>query len=329
MNIIVIGFNGLVGNEFVKLLENDFNYKNIIFVGSQKTINNKISFRDDEYTSIILEDIDYTQNAIFINCADKDQAIYIKKNMNKNSFLIDNSSQFRLDKDVPLVIPEINFPHELHQIYANPNCSTIILDLLLKPLEIFGIKRVIVSTYQAGSGAGKIGLDELILQTKQKANNLPLTSNYWKKQYIHNTFVHNSNIFDNFYNEEENKIINETKKILNEDLKITATAIRVPVIRSHCESVNVEFKNKVSYNEIINLLEQYDYLEVLDDKTNKIFPESITSNYKYKVQVGHIRMDYSLDDGYGWNFWISGDQLLRGASYNAYVIMNKLIEKIK
>lgn len=329
MNIVIIGTNGLVGHEFVKLLESDYNYKNITFVGSEKSKGSKFQFRDDEFTMITLDEVDWNNSSIYINCADKQQAIDIKNNMKLNSILIDNSSQFRLYDNIPLVIPEINFPSEIQQIYANPNCSTIILDLLLKPLDdVFGVKRVVVSTYQAASGAGKVGLEELVQQSYQKANSLKVNTNYWGKQYVYNTFVHNSSIQDNFYNEEENKIIKETKKILRDDIKITATAIRVPVIRSHCESVNVELLTPATSEQIYNVLHSKNYLEVIDDKSNRLFPESITSNNKLKVQVGHIRQDESLEDGHGWNFWISGDQLLRGAAYNAYLIMNKINEKI-
>lgn len=329
MNIVIIGTNGLVGHEFVKLIESDFNYKNITFVGSEKSKGSKISFRDDEFTIKTLDELDWSKNYIYINCADKQQAIDIKNNMNEKSILIDNSSQFRLSENIPLVIPEINFPSDFHQIYANPNCSTIILDLLLKPLDdVFGVKRVVVSTYQAASGAGKVGLEELVQQSYQKANSLRINTDYWGKQYVYNTFVHNSAIQDNFYNEEENKIIKETKKILRNDIKITATAIRVPVIRSHCESVNVELLSPATQEQIYDVLLSKNYLEVIDDKSNRLFPESITSNNKLKVQVGHVRKDESLEDNYGWNFWISGDQLLRGAAYNAYLIMNKINEKI-
>ena len=325
MNIVIIGTNGLVGNEFVKLIESDYNYKNVTFVGSEKSKGTKIQFRDDVHSIITLNDIDWNKNSIYINCADKQQAIDIKNNMNDKSILIDNSSQFRLSENIPLVIPEINFPTKLHQIYANPNCSTIILDLLLKPLDdVFGVKRVVVSTYQAASGAGKVGLEELVQQSYQKANSLRINTDYWGKQYVYNTFVHNSSIQDNLYNEEENKIINETKKILRHDIKITATAIRVPVIRSHCESVNIELSTPATLDQIYDVLNSKNYLEIVDDKTNRLFPESITSNNKLKVQVGHIRKDDSLEEGFGWNFWISGDQLLRGAAYNAYLIMNKI-----
>ena len=325
MELIIIGVNGLVGQEFIKLIEFDNNSsKNLVFVGSEKSKGHLLKFNNNNHIIITLDELNWEKDGIYINCADGEQAKMIDSKMSKNSILIDNSSYFRLNENVPLVIPEINFPKGINRIYANPNCSTIILNLLMKPLfDKFGIKRVVVSTYQAASGAGKNGLDELLTQTKESLDNL--TTNFWGRQYIHNTFVHNTpiNIINN-YNEEECKIMNETKKIFNKNIPITATCIRVPVLRSHCESVNIEFEKSTNYEEILDVLNKAYYLEVLDDKEKRIFPESITSNNRMKVQVGHIRKDLSLEDGFGWNFWISGDQLLRGAAGNAYLIMKEL-----
>jgi aspartate-semialdehyde dehydrogenase len=248
--------------------------------------------------------------------------------MNSNSYLIDNSSQFRMNKNIPLIIPEINFQDFLNyksQIIANPNCSTIILAMLINPFinNSHKIKRIVVSTYQAASGAGKVGLDELLVQTNQFVNQTELTTDYWKQQYIFNTFVHNSSIEINGYCEEENKLINETTKIFNTKINISPTCIRVPVLRSHCESVNIEFENEIEYDTILNLIKNEDEtLELINN--GHVFPSSISSNNSHLVQVGHIRQDFSLDKNKGWNFWISGDQLLRGAAYNAYLIMHKI-----
>jgi len=325
MQLIIVGINGLVGQEFIKLIQQDeYCLKSIVFVGSERSKGTIFKFKNNNYTMITLDEHNWENDGIYINCADGEQAKLINSKMTKDSILIDNSSYFRLNENVPLVVPEINFPKEKNRIYANPNCSTIILNLLMKPLfDKFGIKRVVVSTYQAASGAGKNGLDELLTQTKENLDNL--TTNFWGKQYIHNTFVHNTpiNMF-NGYNEEECKIMSETKKIFNKNIPITSTCIRVPVLRSHCESVNIELEKSTNYEEILNVLNKAYYLEVLDDKEKRIFPESITSNNRMKVQVGHIRKDLSLEDGFGWNFWISGDQLLRGAAGNAYLILKEL-----
>jgi aspartate-semialdehyde dehydrogenase len=323
-NVIVIGATGLVGIEFVKLISNQ---DNLILISSN-SIGKICPITGLEYKAF--NDIDYSKNNMFINCANSEQAIEIKSKMNSNSYLIDNSSQFRMNENVPLVIPEINFKDILNyksQIIANPNCSTIILAMLLNPFikNKHKIKRIVVSTYQSASGAGKVGLDELLIQTDEFVNKKELTTNYWKQQYVFNTFVHNSPIDSNGYCQEENKLINETPKIFNTKLNISPTCIRVPVLRSHCESVNIEFENEINYDTILNLImNENETLELIND--NHIFPTSISSNNSHLVQIGHIRQDFSLDENKGWNFWISGDQLLRGAAYNAYLIMLKLFD---
>lgn len=332
MNIVVVGATGLVGQELIKLLENNIQpMSEYIFVASSKSSGKKIHFNNKEYNIITLEEIDYQQKNIFINCASSKVANTIRSKMNSNNILIDNSSSFRLIPEVPLVIPEINFPYKLQQIYANPNCSTIILACLLEPLRNFGIKRVVVSTYQAASGAGKEGLEELNLQMKQLVNDEVLQTSFWRKQYVNNVMVHNSPIF-NMYNGEESKMMRETDKIFNNEFKITVTCIRVPVQRSHCESVNVEFENEISYDDIIKIITKTPYLTLMDDKEKIHFPDSLSSNNITNVQVGHIRPDYSLkntnNNFSGWNFWIAGDQLLRGAAYNAFLILDKVIYKM-
>jgi aspartate-semialdehyde dehydrogenase len=200
--------------------------------------------------------------------------------------------------------------------------------MLLNPFIRAGkkIKRIVVSTYQAASGAGKDGLEELKTQTKEWVDGKDLTIDYWKQPYVFNTFVHNSEIENNGYCQEENKIINETRKIFNTYLWINPTCIRVPIIRSHCESVNIEFEEPIYEYEIMDLIKSETTLEIIDNKQTHNFPSSISSNNKNVVQVGHIRMDYSLDSCFGWNFWISGDQLIRGAAYNAFLIVRMICD---
>jgi aspartate-semialdehyde dehydrogenase len=233
---------------------------------------------------------------------------------------------------VPLIIPEINFTdydNNRSNIIANPNCSTIILAILLNPfiLNNFPIKRIVISTYQAASGSGKIGLQELKVQANDYVNGIPITSEYWKQQYIFNTFIHNSPIDTNKYCQEENKLINETNKIFKTKIGISPTCVRVPVLRSHCSSVNIEFDKPISFEQLINLLNSSsDTLEIINNADTHEFPTSISSNNSHLVQVGHIRPDHSLETNKGWNFWISGDQLLRGAAYNAFMIMNGILK---
>jgi aspartate-semialdehyde dehydrogenase len=326
--LVVIGASGLVGIEFTNIIKN-FNLFEFVLV-SNTTVGQTCPITKQEYVS--LESIDFEKNNVYVNCANSDQAKIIANKMTQNSVLIDNSSEFRLRNDVLLCVPEINFnqftteQYNKSNIIANPNCSTIILACLLNPFikNELKIKRVVVSTYQAASGAGKAGLDELKTQTEEIIMGKQLSRNFWKQQYIFNTFVHDSPIESNGNCQEENKLINETKKIFNAGFGISATCIRVPVLRSHCESVNIEFENAISYNQIYSLLSEEKTIHIIDDKPGHNFPTSITSNNQNLVQVGHIRSDSSLEDGYGWNFWISGDQLLRGAAFNAFEILAKI-----
>jgi len=325
MNIVIIGATGLVGQEVLKLLENFEDEMNIQLIASESSKGKIINFKSNNIKIETWNDINFNNDNIFINCSSSELSLkLLEKIKNSTSILIDNSSALRMLDYIPLVIPHINFIY--NNVYANPNCSTIILCCLLKPLLDYGLERIVISTYQAASGSGKEGLNELELQMKQYSNKEDLTMDFWKRQYVGNCFVHNSSLTESHYNTEEMKLINETKKILNNnDLKITATCIRVPTIRSHCESVNIQFKNPISYEEIIRLIEKDSNLVLLDDKENNSFPDTIQSSNKNEVFVGHIRPDLSLPENIGWNFWISGDQILRGAAYNAVEIFKNLI----
>ncbi len=328
MKLIIIGATGLVGNELLKILDkvNLSSFEKVQLIASQFSKGKAINFQGNKLSIQTWEDIDFSEKNIFINCSSSELALKICNEIeNTESILIDNSSALRLNPKIPLVVPHINYPENKDNLFANPNCSTIILSCLLNPLKNFGFERIVVSTYQAASGAGKEGLEELELQMKEYSNKEKLTTNFWKKQYVGNCFVHNSSLTDKHYNTEEMKLINETKKIFNNpELKITATCIRVPTIRSHCESVNIQFKNPINYKQICDLLEEDENICLLDDKKLCNFPDTLVSSDKNEVYVGHIRPDYSLPENIGWNFWISGDQILRGAAYNAFEILKKL-----
>ena len=248
---------------------------------------------------------------------------YIEYAKTKNIICIDNSSAFRNNK--PLIIPEINMLKETELIIANPNCSTIILCMLLYPLtKLSVIKRVVVSTYQSVSGAGYNGLNELSDQINNYNQKNKLENKYFNSQCLNNVFSHDSAVDKmNGYNQEELKIINETKKILNSnELKITATCIRVPVFRSHCESVNVKFEDDISEENIRIALNDFPGINIIDDRVNNNFPEPIKSENKNNILVGRIRKDYS--DTNSFNFFISGDQLRKGAALNALQIAENL-----
>lgn len=328
IGLVIIGASGLVGMEFIGLIKN-VNFLNL----NIQLISNTTIGKTCHLTNLVYEGLDainFSVNNIYVNCANGEQARLIKNKMSYKSILIDNSSEFRLDPSVPLCVPEINFSDFNSNVISNPNCSTILLTLLLHPFikAKKPIKRVVVSTYQAASGAGKAGLEELMKQTSEYIQGKEITTDFWNRQYIFNTFVHDSPIENNMNCQEENKMINETQKILNNyNLGICATCIRVPVLRSHCESVNLEFLDPISLDEIYTILgDENKTIEILDDKKIQNFPTSLTSNHQNLVKIGHIRPDNSLKEGYGWNFWISGDQLLRGAAYNAFVILKKILK---
>ena len=330
MQLNIIGITGLVGQEILILLEkmNLEKISKINFIASENSKGKEIKFKNQDYKIVTLKDINLNLKNITINCSSSEIAteIFHKNSENNNMCLIDNSSALRMLQTVPLVVPHINFSSQKNNFIANPNCSTIILTCLLHPLYNFGIERLVISTYQAASGAGKNGLDELMCQMKEITSNQELTTNFWGKQYVGNCFVHNSELTNTHYNTEEMKLINETKKIMNDsELKITATCIRVPTIRSHCESVNIQFKNPVTYNQIVELIQKDGNLVLMDNKDKNEFPDTIVSSNDTRVYIGHIRPDNSLPENYGWNFWISGDQLLRGAAYNAVEILKQLI----
>lgn len=332
--ITIIGATGLVGVEFIKLLKTiDYSPYNLNLI-SNSFVGQTCPITGLQFKSF--DSIDFSIQTMFINCANAEQANYIGKNMKETSILIDNSSEFRTNVSVPLIIPEINWDlidTYSSNIIANPNCSTIILALLLNPFikNNHEIKRIVISTYQAASGAGREGLEELEIQTKEWAinPNQELTTKFWKQPYVFNTFVHNSPIELNGYCQEENKLINETNKIFRQNIKISPTCIRVPVLRSHCQSVNIEFNNPVNIHTINELISnEPNTLQIINEPNSHTFPTSLSSNNTHLVQVGHIRPDMTLSNNIGWNFWISGDQLLRGAAFNAFLIMTNLLDRI-
>ena len=249
--------------------------------------------------------------------------------------VIDNSSAFRMDPEVPLVVPEVN-PEAIasHKgIIANPNCSTIIMVMALKPLyDVSKIKRIVVSTYQAVSGGGKEAMAELEEQVKAinegrevVANILPGASLAKHYQIAFNLIPQIDVFKENLYTKEEMKMIDETKKIMSDDsLRITATTVRVPVYRSHAESVNVEFEDEVSVEKAREVLADFPGVTLTDNPDEQVYPMPLETSGKDDVEVGRIRKDYSIDNGL--NFWVCGDQIRKGAALNALQIAEYMIE---
>jgi len=244
--------------------------------------------------------------------------------------VIDNSSAFRMDPEVPLVVPEIN-PEKIQQntgIIANPNCSTIIGIVPVWPLhKVNPVKRMIVSTYQAASGAGYSAMIELKRQSRQILQGKDPTCMVFPYQIAFNVFSHNSDIGPNGYNTEEMKMVNETKKIFDcSDIAITCTCIRIPVFRAHCESINLEFADPITPVEVRDILSAAPGVKIIDDRNNNRFPMPIDASGKDDIFVGRIRRDESIPDNCGINLWVAGDQLRKGAALNAIQIAEKLLQ---
>jgi len=320
----IIGVNGLVGKailESIKILHLE-NHEYRFFGSTDGEIFFNGIKKVEKFHLGVLKDFDYVILAVDNNIARDVYYYVIDKKLKIN--VIDNSSEFRLYPNVPLCIPEINPILEEKKFISNPNCVTTLMCMILKPLlDLANINRIIASTYQAASGAGYKGLDELESQTKQIVSNEDLKMDFWKRQYVYNVFSHNSKITENGFNEEEMKLVNETKKILDINPKITATCIRVPTLRSHCISLNVEFDRELNKSDILEKLNKFKGVKVYDFPDENKFPEPVFTSEKTDVYVGRIRPD--IDDLRCWNFFISGDQLLKGAGYNSVQILKQLL----
>lgn len=332
----IVGASGLVGQEILRSIE-ILNLKDYIsklcLYGSSDSVGKTMSCCDNIYELLPFDNTELNYLNYCILAVDNKLAKDIIEHSKINNYkciIIDNSSVFRLCHDVPLIVPEIN-SNKLFEskstIISNPNCTTTMLVMLLNVLRnIKKIVRIVISTYQASSGAGIKGLNELLLQTKQISDKDILTTDFWKKQYALNIFSHNSSINpETGFNEEEEKIINETHKILNDDtIKISPTCIRVPTLRSHCLSINVEFESEVNLDDIIELLKDAKGIKLFDFPEKNLFPEPVITEGKTDIFVGRIRHD--IGDKRYWNFFISGDQLLKGAGYNSVQILELLLK---
>ena len=325
--LAIVGATGLVGRTAINVLEEkNLPISEYVFFASEKSAGSKITFKGKEYIVEELTENSFDYNFDFaIFCAGGETSKkYAPIAQSKNCIVVDNSSAFRMDPNVPLIVPEVN-SNEInnHQgIIANPNCSTIQAVVPLKVLDdLYTIKRIVYSTYQAVSGAGQKGVDDLIEEENME--------NPKKFPYpIINNCIPHIDIFEpNGYTKEELKMINETRKILGKpNLKITATAVRVPVINSHSESINVEFEKDFDINELIDLLKNTNGIIVQDDIKNNIYPLATQATGHNEVFVGRIRRDESVESGI--NFWCVADNIRKGAATNAVQILEKLINEI-
>jgi aspartate-semialdehyde dehydrogenase len=326
-NIAIVGATGLVGRKMLQILEErNFPVKNLKLLASERSEGIELSFNGERLKVEKLTEEKFKGVDIALFSAGTDVSVkFVPEAVKRDCVVIDNSSAFRLEKDVPLVVPEVN-AEKISQhkgIIANPNCSTIQLVVVLKPLhDKFKIKRVIVSTYQSVTGAGKKALDQLMFEIQGLKPQTPK----FPHQIAYNCIPQIDNFFEDGYTKEEHKIMKETKKILDdENIKITATCVRVPTIGGHAESVNIEFENKFSLEDIIQTLNQAPGVIVIDKPYESIYPMPIFSNEKDDVFVGRIRLDQSIENGL--NLWIVADNLRKGAATNAVQIAETLTQR--
>jgi len=329
--VAVVGATGLVGREMVSILEErDFPVSDLIPIASERSAEELISFRDLDYTIQVLkpeifEDVDI---ALF-SAGGEISKEYAPIAASKGAVVIDNTSAFRMEKDIPLVVPEVN-PEDIsgykeRGIIANPNCSTIQMLVALKPIyDRAGIKRIVVSTYQSVSGAGKQAVEELSAQVRDLFNQVEIESEVFPYQIAFNCLPHIDQFESDGYSREEKKMINETRKIFHDEkMKITATAVRVPVFCSHSESVNLELEKELNVDDVKKLLSDFSGITLIDDLSQNHYPTAVDATGTDDVFVGRIRRDPSVKNGI--DLWIVADNLRKGAALNAVQIAELLI----
>lgn len=329
-NVAVVGATGMVGQEMRRILEErEFPIGDIRLLASIRSKGRLLPFRGEEHEVQVLdhESFEGIDLALF-SAGGSISKEYAPSAVRAGGVVVDNSSAFRMDPKVPLVVPEVNpaaaFEHD--GIIANPNCSTIQMVVVLKPLhDAFGIKRVVVATYQSVSGTGKNAVAELERQVDELREGRKPSAEVYPHEIAYNVLPHIDVFLDNLYTKEEIKVVNETRKIMNlPDLPITATAARVPVFVSHSEAVNVEFERSVSPENAREVLADAPGVEVVDDPEKDIYPLARDAAGKDPCYVGRIRRDFSVP--HGLNLWVVSDNLRKGAALNAIQIAELLLE---
>lgn len=329
-NVAVMGATGAVGTCMLKILEErDFPINNLKLLASARSAGKKVQFKGKEYTVEELTPDSFKGVEIVLSSAgaarSKEFAPYA---VEAGAVVIDNTSEFRMDPEVPLVVPEVN-PQDIKKhkgIIANPNCSTIQMMVALAPIQkIAGIKRIFVATYQAVSGAGQVAIDELTNQTAAWVNKSDIKVEKFQHQIAMNLIPHIDVFQDNGYTKEEMKMVNETRKILHdEDIKVSPTCVRVPIFSAHSEAVTVETETKISAQEVTELLKNAPGIKVVDDVSNNLYPMPKDAEGQDATLVGRIREDIAFDNGI--SMWVVADNLRKGAALNAVQIAEELIK---
>ncbi|MDA8228272.1 MAG: aspartate-semialdehyde dehydrogenase [Desulfitobacterium hafniense] len=327
-NVAIVGATGAVGQEFLKILaERNFPVEELRLLATKRSAGKIISWQGTELEVQETTHDSFKGIDIALFAGGSSSTEFAHSAVKSGAVVIDNSSAFRLDPNVPLVVPEVN-PGDVswHKgIIANPNCSTIIMVVALKPIfDLAGIKRVVVSTYQAVSGAGREGIEELESQLKAWANGEDMVKQVFPYQIAFNLVPRIDVFQEGDYTKEEWKMVKETRKIFNvPDMAITATTVRVPVLRSHSESINIETEKRVTVQEIRESLSKAPGVIVVDDPVGDSYPMPWFTSDTDEVYVGRIRKDFSIDNGF--NIWVVGDQIRKGAATNAIQIAELLL----
>ena len=329
MNIAIVGATGNVGRKMLEVLEQKkLPIDELYLIASSRSAGKKLSFNGKDYEVYNLETFDFSKAQITFFAAGSKMSEEYALKAAKYSTVIDNSSFFRMDPDVPLIVPQVNPENAKNlkkNIIANPNCSTAQLVIVLKPLhDLFNIERVVISTYQSVSGAGKVPMDELINQTKLFLNNEEIKSINFTKQIAFNAIPHIDVFSDDGYTKEELKMVNETKKILDNKIKLTATCVRIPVLVSHAESVNIQFEKSFTLEKVRSALENAEGCEVIDQRENGGYITPLEAEGKNETYISRIREDKTNKNSL--DLWIVSDNLLRGAALNAVEIAETLIK---
>ena len=331
MNIAIVGATGNVGRKLLEVLDKKkFPITEIFLVASPKSVGKKINFKDKELIVEDLSNFDFSKVKIAFFAAGSAIAEKWAPIAAEKTIVIDNSKFFRNDEEIPLIVPEVNSKELVHvknkNIISNANCSVIPIVVALKPLhDLYNIKRIVASTYQSVSGAGKEAMDELLSQTKDYFDNKEMNSKNFTKQIAFNAIPHIDSFLDNGTTKEEQKNHDEVKKILDKKINITSTCVRIPVLVSHSISINVEFNKKHNLDEIRNVLSSSPGCKVVDEKKDGGYITPVEAENKYETFISRIREDNSQSNTI--NMWIVSDNLLKGAALNAVEIAESLIKE--
>jgi len=330
-NVAVLGATGMVGKEMMKVLEErKFPVGRFLPLASTRTAGTKVTFKGKKYTVEVAKPESFEGIDIgLFSAGAKISEMLAPEAVKRGTVVIDNTSFFRMDPNVPLVVPEVNaYDLKWHKgIIANPNCSTAQLLMAIKPIhDVAKIKRIVVSTYQATSGWGKEAVEELFMQTKAVLAGKKAQVKILPKQIAFNVIPQIDSFTSNGYTKEEMKMVNETKKIMGDpSIQVTATTVRVPVVIGHSEAVNIETERKISAKQVREILSKFPTVKVVDDPEKGVYPTPIDCIGKDETFVGRIREDISIPNGI--DLWIVSDNLRRGAATNAVIIAEKMIEE--